>query len=134
MELRITEHTLHAYGQLVGLKRAEGFPLTAEEKRSRFNETAILKEQAELRKEKELKNRQKNKEVTALRRNIARNLKRLRKEKNYTQRVVAVMLKIPTSAVGKYEAAKVTPSEPRLQQLAEIFNVDVSEFTKEVKK
>jgi len=134
VELRITEVTLHVYGQLVGLKRAEGLPLTQEEKKSRANKKEMTREELELKQEKELRNRQKNREVTALRRRIASNLKRLRKEKNYTQRVVAVMLKIPTSAVGKYEAARVTPSEPRLQQLAKIFGVDASELTKEVKK
>ncbi len=134
MELSINEDTLHAYGKLVGLERAEGFPITEEEEKSRFSKPEISKEELELKKEKEFRNRKRSREIAAQRLRIAGNLKRLRKEKNYTQRVVAVMLKIPTSSIGKYEAAKVTPSEPRLQEFAEIFDVDVSEFTKEVEK
>ena len=53
-------------------------------------------------------------------------LKDLRKSKGLTQRKLAELLNVESSAVGKWEIHNITPSVDTLKRLCEIFNVSVN--------
>lgn len=56
---------------------------------------------------------------------FAKELKRLREQKNLTQAELAKILNLSSSAIGMYETAKREPSYSILQTIADYFNVEI---------
>lgn len=60
----------------------------------------------------------------------------LRREKNMSQRDLALRLNISSGAIGMYESGKRTPSLNKAIEIAEIFNIPVEkiQFTSQCQK
>lgn len=56
------------------------------------------------------------------------NLKKLRKEHNFTQKDVALKIYVSRSLIAKYENGTVFPTEENLAKLAQLFNVNILEL------
>ena len=61
---------------------------------------------------------------------IANNVKRLRKLKKLSQKQVSLTADIPQGQYSRTENGKVTPTIPTLEKLANVFEVNISEFFK----
>ena len=61
---------------------------------------------------------------------IARNIKRLRELKKFSQKEVATAGTIPQGQYSRIENNKVEPSISTLEKLATVFEVDIAEFFK----
>ena len=65
--------------------------------------------------------------------NFARNLRTLRERRDWSQSKIAEMLGITPSAVNQWEAGKAIQRMPKLELLASIFGVSVTELLTELK-
>ena len=65
---------------------------------------------------------------------IGNNIKNLRKSNNMTQLELAEKLNYSNKAISRWESGEVVPDVPTLQNLSKIFNIDISDFFKEIKK
>jgi transcriptional regulator with XRE-family HTH domain len=61
---------------------------------------------------------------------IAKNIKRLRELKNFSQKEVCANSTIPQGQYSRIENGKVEPSISTLEKLATVFEVDIAEFFK----
>jgi len=61
---------------------------------------------------------------------IARNIRRLREFKKFSQKEVAANSNIPQGQYSRIENSKVEPSISTLEKLAAVFEVDMTEFFK----
>ncbi len=64
-----------------------------------------------------------------LRKRIAKNFRRLRKSRGWTQAQVAERGEVDTSYIGQIETAQITFGVNAQIKWAKVFNVDVAEFT-----
>jgi len=65
---------------------------------------------------------------------IGNNIKNLRKSNNMTQLELAEKLNYSNKAISRWESGEVVPDVPTLQNLSKIFNIDIADFFKEIKK
>ena len=65
---------------------------------------------------------------------LSENLRYYRKLNGYTQESISHKLDLTTSAYGFYEQGRNTPPYSKLQQLAEIYDISISELTGEPEK
>jgi transcriptional regulator with XRE-family HTH domain len=61
---------------------------------------------------------------------FAKNFKKLRLNKGFTQQQLAAHLKISRPNIGSYEESRAEPSFDRLIQIADLFKISIDELLK----
>ena len=65
---------------------------------------------------------------------IAKNIKRIRKLKNLSQKQVAMEIGIAQAQYSVIESGKTIPTVPTLEKIAKVLEVDITEFFKDPNK